>query len=149
MTRPQHRRAAGTTAAALLALTLVAGCADEAPTNDERPTATEEVTDGTDEEQDTSAPTDDAAATTASADTATATGEWRGRIEATLNTASDLAKSHGDRIANLEADARRGMRGGAADRGDAPAPTGTCRRSKYWTVQKDKDGFWAYLLALT
>lgn len=75
MTLPQHRRAAGTTAAALLALALVAGCADEAPTNDERPTATEEVTDGTDEEQDTSAPTDDAAATTASADTATATGD--------------------------------------------------------------------------
>ena len=73
MTLPQRRRGVGTTAAALLALALLAGCADEAPTNDDLPTATEEATDGTDEEQDTATPTDDAVATTAPSDTATGT----------------------------------------------------------------------------
>ncbi|HSP60902.1 MAG TPA: hypothetical protein VLO09_07560 [Ornithinimicrobium sp.] len=75
MTLSQPRRAAGTTAAALLALALVAGCADEAPTNDEQTSATEDVTAGPapSEEDTTTATGDDDVAATSSPDTATAT----------------------------------------------------------------------------
>lgn len=90
MTLPQHRRAAGTTAAALLALALVAGCAEEAPTNEEQTSATEDVTAAPAPTGDTASTTtgDDSAATSSPPDTAARTdGDQEGTsADATATT---------------------------------------------------------------
>lgn len=88
MTLLQPRRAVGTTAAALLALALVAGCADEAPTNVEQPSATEEVSAGPEPTEEEAAATTGEDAATTSAPPDTAAGTAGDQEEATADAAA-------------------------------------------------------------